>query len=250
MKYVIMSVINEVMFMKKITFKTVFKSFFLIAAIFGITLIPDSAQAKTYKIVGASLSDISTSKPMEEYVTIQVPPQKIFGSDIFIKNDAMFRAKVIKIQPARRGKLDGYIDALLVAYAIPSEGNKTIDISERNLVMRIKLYSETDFKGLAESAATTVVSHVFDIPFLSQGVAVVKGAAMPIEGESRIKSAGIGLYESTPLAYASKGKELEAQRGTKLTLSFKVDELNEEQSTPAQSEPSVEAPQSGNEITE
>lgn len=187
---------------------------------------PESADAKTYKLVGYSLSEISTTKPIQEYITIQVPSQEIFGTGIALENEAMLRARVTKVQPARRGKMAGYIDTVLVAYSVPSMENKAVNVSEKNLQMRVKMYSEKDFKGLAQTAATTVVGHVFEIPFLSQGVAAVKGAVNPIEGESRIKSAGIGVYESTPLKFINKGQELEAGQGTKLTLSFKVEEEN------------------------
>lgn len=210
--------------MKKSNLKVMIKLMIAFIAVGGIFVGANCAEAKTYKLVGESLSTISTSKPMSEYITIQVPAQKISGANIVLENEAMLRAKVVKIQPARRGKMDGYIDTMLVAYSVPSEGNKAIDVSEKKLMMKVKLYSETDFKGLAESAATTVVSHVFDVPFLSQGVAAVKGAVTPIEGESRVKSAGISVYESTPLVYINKGRELEAVSGTKLTLSFKIDE--------------------------
>lgn len=208
--------------MKKIHTCSLIKYFFAITIALAV-FSPMSADAKTYKLVGYSLSEISTTKPIEEFITIQVPSQKIVGAGILFENDAMLRARVTNVQPAKRGKRAGYIDTVLVAYSVPSLGNQVVNVSDRNLQMRIKRYSEKDFKGLAETAATTVVGHVFEIPFLAQGVAAVKGAVNPIEGESRIKSAGIGVYESTPLKFISKGQELEAEQGTRLTLSFKVE---------------------------
>jgi len=213
--------------MKKNNFKSISRVLVATILFAGLFYSANAAEAKTYKLVGESLSTISTTKSMSELITIQVPAQKISGADICLENEAMLRAKVVKVQEARRGKMEGYIDTILVAYSVPSEGNKAVDVSEKKLPMRVKLYSETDFKGLAESAATTVASHLLDVPFLSQGVAAVKGAVSPIEGESRIKSVGVSVYESTPLAYLSKGRELEAVPGTKLTLIFKIDEPDE-----------------------
>lgn len=214
--------------MKKI-YNISLKSAFIAIIAGGMLFLSDSAEAKTYKLVGEALSTISTTKSMSEYITVQVPAQKVLGANIVLENEAMLRAKVVKVQPARRGKMDGYIDTLLIAYSVPSKGNKAVDVSEQKIAMRVKLYSEKDFKGLAESAATTVVGHVIGIPFLSQGVAAVKGAATPSEGESRIKSAGVSVYESTPLVYINKGNEFEAEPGTKLTLSFKIDEPEDEE---------------------
>lgn len=209
--------------MKKIDAISLIKYFIALAIVFT-TFTPERAVAKTYKLVGYSISEISTTKPIEEFITIQVPSQKIVGAGILFENDAMLRARVTNVQPAKRGKRAGYIDTVLVAYSVPSLGNQAVNVSDRNLQMRIKRYSEKDFKGLAETAATTVVGHVFEVPFLAQGLAAVKGAVNPIEGESRIKSAGIGVYESTPLKFISKGQELEAAQGTRLTLSFKIEE--------------------------
>ena len=90
------------------------------------------------------------------------------------------------------------------------------------MTVKVKGYAPTDFKGLAQSAATTVAGQVLGVPFLTQGVAAVKGAVSPAEGESRLKSAGKSAYESSPLAYASKGEELDVKLGDKVTLAIRV----------------------------
>ena len=186
------------------------------------------SEAKTYKMVAFSLDKISTTEDMPKYVTLKVPAQTIAGANVHLENESMLRVKITEIQPAKRGKRNGYVMTKLVAYSVPSKDNKAIDVADKEIELKLKKYSETDFKGLATTAATTVVSHVVGIPFLNQGVAAVKGAVKPNEGQSRIKSAGVNLYESTPFAYLKKGQELNVAIGEKLTLSFKTDETEEE----------------------
>ena len=192
--------------------------------IFSVTLLVNvqTAEAKTYKLIAESLTELSSDKATPKYVTLQVPAQKVAGANLYLENEAMLRIKVTNLQEARRGKRDGYLEGVLVAYSVPNDGNKAIDISDRALSVKVKKYSPTDFKGLAESAATAVAGQALSIPFLSQGVAAVKGAVKPIEGESRLKSAGISAYESTPFSYISKGDNLNVALGTKVTLSIKV----------------------------
>ena len=205
--------------------KVVIFVLFLIA----IFLTPQTVEAKTYKMLAVSLDKISTTENnLQKYITLKVPAQNIAGADIRLENESMLRVKITEIQPAKRGKRNGYIITKLVAYSIPSNDNKAIDVTDKNIELKIKKYSETDFKGLATTAATTVVSHVVGLPFLNQGVAALKGAVKPNEGQSRIKSAGVNLYQSTPFSYVQKGEDLNVDIGEKLTLSFKTDEPEDE----------------------
>ena len=183
------------------------------------------AEAKTYKMIAYSLDRISTTQKMPKYLTLKVPAQMLSGGDVQLQNESLIRVKILEVSPAKRGKRDGYVVTKLIAYSIPALENQAVDVSDKNIELKIKRYQEKDFKGLAQTAATTVVSHVAGIPFLNQGVAVVKGAVKPKEGTSRVKSAGVSLYESTPFAYFNKGKNLEVGIGEKLTLTVRtVDE--------------------------
>ena len=201
-----------------------FKNTILALILCFSSLFFNTAEAKTYKIVAYSLDKISTIENMPQYITLKIPSQTIDGGKIHLENEAMLRVKITEINQAKRGKRDGYIMTKLIAYSVPSQGNKAIDVSNQEIELKIKRYVETDYKGLAQTAATTVVSHVVGIPFLNQGVEAVKGAVKPIEGKSRAKSAGIKAYESSPLSYFNKGKELNVSIGEKLTVSFKSEE--------------------------
>ncbi len=185
------------------------------------------AEAKTYHMVAYTMDKISTTKQVPKLLTLKVPAQEIGGGSIQLEKEILIRVKVLEVNEAKRGKRDGYVTTKLLAYTVPSLDNETVDLSERNIEFKIKRYSEKDFKGLAKNAATAVVGQVAGIPFLSQGVAAVKGAVKPMEGKSRIKSAGISVYESTPFSYFNKGENLDLSIGDKLTLSFKIPEAED-----------------------
>lgn len=203
---------------------------FLTTLILSFTIcMPQTAEAKNYKMLAYCLDKISTTENMPEYLTLQVPSQTIANGKIKLENEALLRVKITQIHNAKRGKRDGYIETKLIAYSLPNKGNEAIDVSDNELKLKLSKYKEADYKSLAQTTATTVVSHVVGIPFLNQGVAAVKGAVKPIEGKSRIKSAGISAYKSTPLSYVEKGNELNINPGDKITISFKSEEEEEEE---------------------
>ena len=204
--------------------KNTFTKTILVALFLCLLFTQQSVEAKTYKIIAYCQDKVSTTENIPQYLTLKVPSQTIAGGKIHLENEALLRVKITNIYPAKRGKRDGYIETKLIAYSLPQKGNEAVDVSEQELELKINSYKETDFKGLAQTTATSVVSHVVGIPFLNQGVAAVKGAVKPIEGNSRIKSAGISAYKSTPLTYFEKGKELNINPGQKLTISFKEQE--------------------------
>ena len=206
------------------------KTFLITLLLAFVFCFPQKAEARNYKIVAYCLDKISTTEKMPEYLTLQVPSQIIAHGKIKLENEALLRVKITQIHNAKRGKRDGYIETKLVAYSLTNKGNEAIDVTNNNLELKISRYLEADYKGFAQSTATSVVGHVVGIPFLNQGVAAVKGAVKPIEGKSRIKSAGINAYKSTPLTYIEKGKELNINPGDKITISFKSE--SEEENNP------------------
>ena len=56
--------------------------------------------------------------------------------------------------------------------------------------------------------------------FVAPAVGLVEGAVKNEKG-NRAKSAVVSAYESTPLSYASKGKNIEIKQGQVFIMSFK-----------------------------
>ena len=82
----------------------------------------------------------------------------------------------------------------------------------------VKKQFDLDKKALVEKAGTTAISLAF-LPGFSQGYAIAKGVVAPKE-ETRIKSIGKNLYNSTPLPLLKKGKEFSLDKNSILILKF------------------------------
>ena len=82
--------------------------------------------------------------------------------------------------------------------------------------------SDIDAKSIAKTGATVVGNKLLD-GFFGPGVALVEGAVKNEQG-NRAKSAVVSVYESTPLSYANKGKELVIEQGRIFVMNFKMPE--------------------------
>ena len=63
--------------------------------------------------------------------------------------------------------------------------------------------------------------------FVGPSIALVEGTIKNEQG-NRAKSAVVSVYESTPLSYANKGKELEFKQGQVFIMNFKLKNEDEE----------------------
>ena len=68
-----------------------------------------------------------------------------------------------------------------------------------------------DIKEIIESASVSLAGKLLKVPGFTQAFATAKGLIKPNEGQSRLKSAGQNLYESTPLTYIKEGEDLEIE---------------------------------------
>lgn len=82
-----------------------------------------------------------------------------------------------------------------------------------------KYTTEMDKLETSKTAALTVGN--FFVKGLSCGYRTVEGAVKNPEG-NRFKSAGVALYNSTPLAYINKGKDILIDVGNQFLLNIEV----------------------------
>ena len=94
---------------------------------------------------------------------------------------------------------------ILVSIASKHVVQPTIDNIEMTGSMSVA--KGVDTKALMQSAGITAAGLVLHQSFLGQAYAVGKGLVKPNENETRIRSAGENLYNSTPLTYLNKGEE-------------------------------------------
>ena len=201
---------------------------FLIAIIGLLLLIPQTVKAEVipHKVYAAATKAIDSRQLNKNSILTfrAIDNYKISDKIIIEKNsDIAVRAKEY-INP-KRGKRDGYLKVQLISYTIPSK-DKYIEISEI-YEGSLRPSNKKDFKEIAEHTGVSVAGHFLKIPGFSQAVAVSKGLINPNQDESRLKSAGKNLYESTPLTYIEKGKDFNIDEDTIVVISFKEYNVND-----------------------
>lgn len=93
---------------------------------------------------------------------------------------------------------------------------------EQTIEGKYSSLGELDAKSIAKTGAVYAGNKLLD-GFFGPGVALVEGAVKNEQG-NRAKSAVVSVYESTPLSYANKGKEIEIKQGQVFVMSFKISE--------------------------
>ena len=165
-------------------------------------VIPDKIYATTPVALENNL------KP-NHHVDLDVLKLGSMTQDIDLEHGQAIEVKIKEYVPPKRGKRDGYYK---------------VDFNYKNSgVMQGKMAvaKQTDFKDLSKKAGATIAGHALGVVMLPQAYAVTKGLVKPNENESRLKSAGTNLYNSTPLTYTKKGQEFNVPAGGVVVLSLK-----------------------------
>ncbi len=188
--------------------------------IFG-TVLSVNAQVLPNKIYAVSTEEVQYQniksgkllyfKALEEY--------KISENENLEKN-AEITVKVLKYIKPKRGKRDGYLNVNIVSYEVPSLNEKKTPTEKINGTLRLS--TPKDIKSMAKNAGVSVVGHILKVPGFSQALAVSKGLLEPNKDQSRLKSAGKNLYESTPLVYVEKGKDLNIEQDSIVVIKVKT----------------------------
>ncbi len=197
--------------------KQIFFRFLILFIVLSCVL--NIAEAKTHKVFGIAQEEISMKTRLDSIILVLIPAQEVGGSSNVVEKDTFIKIRVNDLIPAKRGKRSARLEGELVSYSVeegvylPAQGG-TVEV-------KIKNYAKTDFKNIGISTATSVAGYALGVPFFSQGVAAIKGAVKPFDDKTRLQSAGISIYKSTPLVYAEKGKDLAVKKGDLLTVSLK-----------------------------
>ena len=130
--------------------------------------------------------------------------------DIELNERAEITIKVHEYIKPKRGKKDGYLKIKVISYE-DNTTKKHIDLKNRNITGSLKPSTPKDIKEIVESASVSLAGKLLKIPGFTQAFATAKGLIKPNEGQSRLKSAGQNLYESTPLTYIEEGSDIEIE---------------------------------------
>lgn len=91
---------------------------------------------------------------------------------------------------------------------------------EQSLTAKYSSLSDVDAKSVAKTGAVAVGNKLLDGVF-GPGIALVEGAVKNEQG-NRAKSAVVSVYESSPLSYANKGKDIVIEQGQVFVMNFKM----------------------------
>ena len=180
--------------------------------------------AKSVKV--EALENFSTAKP-PKYWSIKIIEGFIADNGIYIKPNTIVKGEITKTVGPKRLKRNAVFCFVPKTYYDPQDG-------EGKLVKREfegKYSSKTNLtvKNVAKKGAITAGNMLIG-SFVAPAVGLVEGAVKNNEG-NRAKSAVVSAYESTPLSYVSKGKDLEFQKGQIFVMNFKLkgeDDLEED----------------------
>lgn len=180
------------------------------------------AEIIPYKIYAIAHNDISNDELCANSVLAFQTLDQYYISDIdYIEKDSIITLKIKEKIDAKRGKRNGYLKVELISYTIPSKNDEEVMLTDKELSGTLKLSTKKDLEGIAKNAGVSLAGHVLKIPGFSQAVAVSKGLIKPNPSQNRLQSAGTNLYESTPLTYAEKGKEIKIEQDSIVVIKLK-----------------------------
>lgn len=180
-------------------------------------LIINPVCAKNVKV--EALSDFSTANPPKTW-SVKVVEGFVADAGFVVNTNSIIEGKITDVKSPKRLKRNASFRFIPEIYYDTHEGySKNI---ERNFEGKYSSMSELSVKSVAKKGAITA-GNMFVSSFIGPGVALVEGA-IKNERDNRAKSAAVSVYESTPLSYVNKGKDLEFKKGDIFIMSFKLKE--------------------------
>lgn len=183
--------------------------------ILSIFLIMQPAMAKNVKV--QAMSDFSTANPPRVW-KVKVLEEFVADNGIEVKRDTIVEGEIVNVKSPQRLKRNATFRFVPKTYYNPQDG--TTRVVKRDFEGKYSSMSEINTKTLAKKGAVTAGNMLIG-SFVAPAVGLVEGAVKNGEG-NRAKSAVVGAYESTPLSYVSKGKDIYLRNGQTFIMSFKL----------------------------
>ena len=195
------------------------KNKFLILS-FAFLLTLQNAIAKNIKV--EAVTSFSTAKPTKTW-SVKIVESFIMKNGFQIHANSIIEGRIENVMDPKRLKRNASFVFVPTHYHDSKTGQcYTI---KNDYTGKYSSMSDISVKSIAKQGAILVGNQVLD-GFLGPGVAVAEGLIKNEQG-NRAKSVVVSVYESTPLSYANKGKELEIEQGQQFIMSFKQLESNE-----------------------
>jgi len=188
-----------------------------------ILVVSQPVIAKNVKV--EALSDFSTANPKSLW-EVKVVNGFTTKSGCEIPANSIIKGKITNVTDPKRLKRDASFNFVVTELYNPKT-DKEIAVKKSIIGKYSSLTDVTPLKVIEKGAITAGDKLVG--AYIGPSVALVKGVAQNEEG-NRAKSAVVSVYESTPISYVSKGKELEIKQGQVFVMSFKAkdDDLEKE----------------------
>lgn len=188
-----------------------------ILLILSAFLIINPVMAKNVRV--EALSGFSTANPPKTW-KIKILEGFVADNGIAVHANTIIEGDIVGTTAPKRLKRNATFKFVPKTYYDPQIGY-TQDI-KREFEGKYSSMSELNAKTVAKKGAVTA-GNLLVGSFVAPAVGLVEGAVKNEEG-NRAKSAVVSAYESTPLSYASKGKEIELKSGQIFIMNFKLRE--------------------------
>lgn len=188
------------------------KRLFILVFLF---LLASPVFAKNVKV--EAMSDFTTANPVECWC-VKIVEGFTTKNGYTVYSDSIIEGRIEDVKDPKRLKRNAAFTFIPTKY-FDSNLQKWYSV-EQNIEGKYSSLSDVDAKSVAKTGATVVGNKLLD-GFFGPGVALVEGAVKNEQG-NRAKSAVVSVYESTPLSYANKGKELEIKQGQVFVMKFSM----------------------------
>ena len=161
-----------------------------------------------------ALSDFSTANPPKTW-DLKIAEAFTINNEFTINEGAVIQGKITKVKGPSRGKRDGsfvYVPTALIM------NGETYPIKD-NYCGKYSTFNKVTPGSVAKKGVVMAGNQLINSTF-GPAVALVEGAVKNEQGNVA-KSAAVSVYNSTPLSYINKGKDLVIEKGQVFTMSFK-----------------------------
>ena len=177
--------------------------------------------AKNVKV--EAMSDFSTANPPKTW-DLKIVEGFVTKDGYEAAAGSVITGNIVDVSEPKRLKRNASFRFVPVKYYDIKTG-ETYTV-QKEIVGKYNSLGDITAGEVIEQGAITAGNH-FISATIGPGVALVKGVVKNEEG-NRAKSAVVSVYESTPLSYISKGKEMEIKQGQQFLMSFKLKDEDEE----------------------
>lgn len=174
----------------------------------------NSVWAKTLNV--EALSDFSTANP-SEYLEVKILDTYVTKNDFVIHAGSIVNGKITDVKNPKRLKRNATFKFIPITY-YDYVTEKKYNI-KKSIVGKYTSHDITP-ASIAKTGAVAAGNKLIGA-FIGPSVAVVEGA-IKNEQDNIAKSAAISVYESSPLSYVEKGKDLEIKKGDVFKINFNL----------------------------